>query len=660
MRAMEVGLIRLNMANIEAPHRAVFANFRDTFIVSLGSRHIPAIVASVIGLAISFLVSLETAEFYAKKAEIEFRTLAAARSATLGKALDRDLAILQSLGGFYAASQHVDRDEFRIFAEHIYPMASGIRALEWIPRIPAAERADYEEAARTDGYADFRITEADSDGDMVSAGGRAEYFPVYFLEPYFGNERALGFDLGSNAARLEALEFARDTGETAVTAAIRLVQDTESQPGFLAFSPIYGTGAVPETMERRRSELTGFALGVFSVDDIVTEALQGAAAPAALDTYLFDTSAVQGRRFLHFQPSESLGAPGEPLPDGEIHEGLFFAEQVFVGNRQWSLIFKPASGYFGGAGRLQQWGALSIGLLLTLLLAQHLVTSGNRTAVVEGLVAEKTAGLVAANRQLESEIAERRRIDAELARSNAELEQFASVASHDLQEPLRKVQAFGGRLKESYADRLDDRGRDYLSRMGQSTARMQTLINELLSYSRVKTTGGRFEPTDLSGVIKDVLADLEVPIQETGGRIIVGDMPKITADAVQMRQLFQNLIGNALKYRRADVSPIIRIAAELAEDDSGALPRIDGPVCRIQISDNGIGFEQQYEERIFGMFQRLHGRGAYEGVGIGLAICLRIVERHGGRIRAEGRPGEGAAVTIELPGTQRQPGAPAT
>ncbi len=319
-------------------------------------------------------------------------------------------------------------------------------------------------------------------------------------------------------------------------------------------------------------------------------------------------------------------------------------------------MFKPTPGFFSGAGQVEQWGVLCIGLLLTLLLAQHLVSSGNRTAVVEGLVAEKTTDLVAANNRLTLEIAGRSRIETELARSNSELEQFASVASHDLQEPLRKVQAFSDRLLRNYADDLDEKGRDYLSRMGKATARMQTLIDDLLSLSRVTTMGRQFGPTDLKSVIHDVLADLEMRIQEAGAEVIVGAMPEITADPVQMRQLFQNLISNSLKYGRADVPPIIRIEVEMAEAETAERTLVDGPACRIRVSDNGIGFEQEYAERIFGMFQRLHGRSTYDGAGIGLAICLRIVERHGGSIHAEGRPGVGATITIGLPGKITQPG----
>lgn len=229
----------------------------------------------------------------------------------------------------------------------------------------------------------------------------------------------------------------------------------------------------------------------------------------------------------------------------------------------------------------------------------------------------------------------------ELARSNAELEQFASVASHDLQEPLRKVQAFSDRLRSKYENELDDQGRDYLARIAAATGRMQTLIVDLLAFSQVGRGEQNRASVDLGEVVKSVVSDLEMRIQETDATVDAHDLPTVQADTLQMRQLFQNLIGNGLKYRRDGVPPLIRIAATRSADRG---------TCSIEIVDNGIGFEQDHAERIFGIFQRLHGRSAYEGTGVGLAICRKICERHGGSIAARGRPGGGATFTVILPG----------
>lgn len=230
----------------------------------------------------------------------------------------------------------------------------------------------------------------------------------------------------------------------------------------------------------------------------------------------------------------------------------------------------------------------------------------------------------------------------ELERSNEALDEFALVASHDLQEPVRKILAFGDLLKSSAGPLLEGSARDHLARMLNAAARMRTLISDLLRYSQVTT---RIQPlirTDLARIAEEVVADLETTIADAEGRIELGTLPTIEADPLQMRQLLQNLIGNALKYRQKGRSPIVQIAC--------TDPR--GPICAITVTDNGIGFNERSAAKIFGMFVRLHGRAEYDGSGIGLAICRKIVERHNGTITATSTANQGATFTVALPVTQ--------
>lgn len=225
-----------------------------------------------------------------------------------------------------------------------------------------------------------------------------------------------------------------------------------------------------------------------------------------------------------------------------------------------------------------------------------------------------------------------------LRESNKELEQFAYVASHDLQEPLRKVQAFGDRLASKYAHQLDDDGKLYISRMQDATVRMRGLIQDLLSYSRIRSKGQDFMRVDLNEIVRGVISDLEVRLEQTQGRVKVGELPTVLADPVQMRQVFQNLIGNALKFKKSGVPPVVKVAAKTK--DKGHI---------IVVEDNGIGFEQEYAERVFEIFQRLHGRSDYEGTGMGLAIVKKILERHVGSVRAESEKGRGTRFILTLP-----------
>jgi PAS domain S-box-containing protein len=233
---------------------------------------------------------------------------------------------------------------------------------------------------------------------------------------------------------------------------------------------------------------------------------------------------------------------------------------------------------------------------------------------------------------------EMREFTRRLQQSNRELEDFAYVASHDLQEPLRKIQAFGDRLAAKYGEALTGDGRDYLERMQSAARRMQTLINDLLVFSRVTTQAQPFERVDLEEVARGVVHDLEVRIHQAEGEVVVGALPEVDADPLQMRQLLQNLVGNALKFHRPGVPARVELLG--ASHDGTA---------EIVVRDNGIGFDEKYADRIFTMFERLHGRGVYDGTGIGLAICRKIAHRHGGDVSARSKPGEGSTFTVTLP-----------
>ena len=234
----------------------------------------------------------------------------------------------------------------------------------------------------------------------------------------------------------------------------------------------------------------------------------------------------------------------------------------------------------------------------------------------------------------------------ELKRSNDALDEFASVASHDLQEPLRKILSFGEQLVATAGPALEGEARRHVERMLGAADRMRTLINDLLTYSQVATRVVPFAATDLAGVAREVVADLEATIADAGGRIEIGELPVIDADTAQMRQLLQNLLGNALKYRRKDVPPVVRLSSACS----------GGRNCTITVADNGIGFNDRYAEKIFKMFERLHARTQYAGSGIGLAICRKIVERHSGTIVATSTAGQGATFTVTLPITQANSG----
>ena len=251
--------------------------------------------------------------------------------------------------------------------------------------------------------------------------------------------------------------------------------------------------------------------------------------------------------------------------------------------------------------------------------------------------------ITASRDELNKEIDERKKVEGvllkttdDLARSNRDLEQFAYVASHDLQEPLRAVAGFMGLLKNQYRDAMDATAKEYIDFAVEGAERMQTLIHDLLAYSRVGTKGGTFAPLPMKDAYDNALKNLKAAIDETGAVITRGELPMVNADASQMTQLLQNLIGNAIKFH-GPKKPEITVNAERK-----------GGQWVISVADNGIGIEPQYFERIFLIFQRLHGRAQYKGTGIGLAVCKRIAERHGGSIWVESKPGQGSIFYFTL------------
>lgn len=309
----------------------------------------------------------------------------------------------------------------------------------------------------------------------------------------------------------------------------------------------------------------------------------------------------------------------------------------------WTIRVSPS------AERLAELGSPlpELSLTATVIIASLVAASVHLATTVDRRRREAEA----ARRALADEVDVRRKTQADLesvaerlARSNRELQEFAFVASHDLQEPLRKIRAFGDRLNARLATDLDEKSADYLRRMTGAAERMQTLINDLLAFSRLTSRAQPFERVDLALVVSEVEEDLELSLSESGGRVEADDLPTIDADPIQMRQLFQNLIGNAIKYRHPARPPVVRV---------GVAGQADEGFIRVTVQDNGIGFEPEQGERIFQLFQRLHGRGEFEGTGMGLAIARRITERHGGSLEAHGSPGQGSTFVVRLPTRQR-------
>lgn len=359
--------------------------------------------------------------------------------------------------------------------------------------------------------------------------------------------------------------------------------------------------------------------------------------------YVLDSrGSVVGGTVRATRPGQPVAEPGLASAVEAGRQGSFTGHHWFasaqVAGSSWRVVLTAEeSRLFASVTGARKWvpwlvfAALGFVACGALLLGRRLLRASEE-------ITHANARLELSNDELEATNASLERRAAELQRSNAELEQFASIASHDLQEPLRKVRTFTDQLAVMEAEHLSPKGQDYLTRTSNAAERMQNLIDDLLKFSRVATHGRPFAPVDLGQIAREVASDLETTITEAGASVHIGELPTVNADAFQIRQLLQNLLSNAVKFRTEGVPPEVWIDGDVSTD-----------TVDIVVRDNGIGFDPQYSTRIFNIFERLHGRSVYAGTGIGLALVRKIAERHGGTVTAESRLGEGATFVVTLP-----------
>ena len=531
------------------------------------------------------------------------------------------LTALDALRGFHAVSEDVAPAQFKTFVEDMLQAHPELKALEWAPKVSAAERVGFERGAQSFGLGGFQIRERSPHGELVSATPRANYFPVLFIQPQQGNESALGLDLGSEAVRRKALTDALRTGRAVATAGIQLVQDTGVQAGMLVVAPVFRNALDYPDAQQRAGHHAGFVVAAVRVGELAGASL-GPAAAMGLRMRIVDITNPSAGNVLYEPPGQGKFDAGKAA--------MSISLPLDMAGRKWAVEFKMPVDYLVAHRSWQAWSLLAGGLSITGLLGMLLLVLIARQVRVDELVAGKTAELRSADERFH-------RYAHELERSNRDLEQFAYVASHDLQAPLRSIVGFCQILQKEFQGKLGEDADTYLNFTINSATHMQTLIRDLLTFSRVGRDNMQFAPVDCGAVLERVKESLLLVIRESAASIESGPLPVVPGSAVELGQLFMNLIGNAIKFH-GDRKPEVRISA-----------RRDGNDWIFAFRDNGIGIQPEQQERIFQIFQRLHRAEEYEGTGIGLAICRKVVERHGGRIWVESGPGHGSTFLFTLP-----------
>ena len=600
----------------------------------------------------------------------EFERQANSYVAAIQKGIERNLEVIESIGGLYAASDKVERDEFRKFVRGPLSRHQEIQALSWNERVAHSERRQFEDSVRREGYPEFQFEDLDPDGRMVVAIERPEYIVVTYIEPYESNHTAMGLDVASNPTRLAALERARDTGEMITTARITLVQETGNQYGFLILKPIYKNPAAPGTVEERRQALKGFAVGTFRAGDMVEAALEDLTG-AIVNVQLVDEASPADESLLYLgQASDGDNAANQEQL--KARGKIYFRGQLEIPGRQWSLLITPTSEFLGGQASWEAWGVLAGGLLIAALLKAYLITVINHGAKTQRLAAELTMAneglkteiiereqaeeaLSNLNEELEQRVAERTqelsKANIQLHAANEELEAFSYSVSHDLRAPLRAVDGFSSILLEEYAPNLSGEPQQYLRQVRDNVQQMGSLIDDLLAFSRLSRQPLKKQTLAPAVIASEALADLRSEQEGRSIEISIGELPDCHADPALLKQVFVNLIGNSLKYTRGRERAVIEI---------GCLPHpfVPSPDGREAggedniyfVKDSGVGFDMRYVDKLFGVFQRLHRAEEYEGTGVGLAIVQRIIHRHGGRIWAEAEVNKGAEFYFTLGG----------
>jgi signal transduction histidine kinase len=513
-----------------------------------------------------------------------------------------------------ASDSDVDFDHWKAYADsfNIEQKYPGINGIGVIHALQPEEFPDYLTSQRNR-RPDYNVHPPHSE---------SECYPVSYIIPVQGNEKAVGLDMAHETNRFTAAKKSRDTGDAQITGPITLVQDSGGTPGFLFCAPFY-QGGTPANKRELKAQFSGMVYAPFVVWKLMEGVLEKEKRHVVIR--LLDGDDVMYDEHL----SSEADFDPDPLFKRSITASCYGRTWTFdiwsaKSFREVSLVSQPMIILVGG---------IFIDAMLILLFVSISRASHKALRYADSMTnqLEATAKELKANQH---DLAARAR---ELEDSNAELEQFAYVASHDLQEPMRKISSCCQILLEDYGDKFDDEGKEWVGFAVDSAHQMRNLIRDLLAFSRVDRTDTDVCQVDAKSICLMAIEKLQGSIDDANAQVACHELPKVGANQTRLGQLFQNLIGNGIKYRGSRF-PVIEVGSESA-----------GDFWRFYVRDNGIGIEPKYADKIFAIFQRLHGKEEFSGTGIGLAICKKIVERAGGKIWFDSTPGDGSTFYFTWP-----------
>ena len=572
---------------------------------------VPAICALVLGIIASGVMAGLLWQEQRRGAEDQVRKLALDRAEVIRSQLLRSMEVLHAVAAFFETRREVTRDEFRVFVNSSLARQPELQALAWDPRVSGADRRAWEQRAIGEGLRGFEIKEHKAEGVHTTAGQRAEYFPVFYLESMAKNAPALGFDVASEPRRLAALQLARDSGQPSATEPIRLAQEQESQRGFVVFFPLYqGPNG---TIDERRSSLTGFATAVFRIGDLVELSLRQVGENGVALT-VFDQA--DGNAIYQQQGKRLRGRPT-------------WTTTVDVAGRHWSLLFEPTAAFRPMRSDALPWLGPGAGLIITWLLTAYLWSS-----------ARQAANLRFSHQALLTEVGVRQKAEAAAEAANQAKSEFLANMSHEIRTPMNAILGYSQILARDNA--LPPFHRDAVATILSSGDHLLHLINEILDLSKIDA--GRMELNntdfDLSALLRELGAMFQQPCEEKhlGLRLELpsDDNPVLVhGDEGKVRQVLINLLANAVKFTERGR---VTLRAVLGE----------GGEWRFEVEDTGPGIAPAALDSIFEPFQQGPGVRGEGGTGLGLAIARRQADIMGGKLDVRSELGQGSCFELKL------------
>lgn len=587
-------------------------------------------------LALSALITLAawkvSSESVRNTAEVRFQYMTDdIQSAIRERMIEQEVALWGGVG-LFSASEKVTREEWRSYV-------SSLRLGEFLPGLQGYGYSEFVQPKQRDAFVGGVRSEGFPDFDIRPAGERGLYSSIIYLEPFSDrNLRAFGYDMWSEPTRRKAMARARDTGATAVSGMVTLVQETDSdvQRGFLMYLPVYRKGMPTETVEERRAAIKGFVYSPFRIKDLMQGIL--GKGDKEIGFRIYDGRAVADDMVMY-------DSAGDYSAQAETKTSMFSNASVLEsGGHPWTLSFRTQPGFISASDANEPLIVAGVGICIDILLFLTILSLSNQRSRAQKMANKMTGELREAKERAEhaanAEIVLRtsaQESNEKLKTANEGLMRFTSIIAHDLRAPLKRIEAFVGILREEYAEKFDEEGRGLLSRITRGSSRMRSMLDSMHHYSKCSTVSLDGKSVRLETIIDNAMDALSEDLRDAQVKTSLNTDCRVKGDHMLLEHVVQNLVANSVKFCGED-SPVIKIEAK---------PKAGGFV-ELSVTDNGIGIDDKHARSVFDMFTRLHNEDEYDGTGIGLAICKKIITDHGGDIAVDTRWKGGTRIVATL------------